>query len=165
MTRAERAAQWVLKNEGEWSDHPSDRGGRTKFGITEATARRHGLQVEDVTEADAVRIFVEDYWRFDRIKSDVVATKLFDIAVNCGTVSAVIMLQRALRILGRTEVKVDGRLGRFTLTAANATRDWVLLAALTYLQMDKYVGLAEKDPTQQVFLGGWLARANREVSL
>jgi lysozyme family protein len=39
------AFQKVIMVEGGYSDHPSDTGGKTQFGITEAVARANGRQV------------------------------------------------------------------------------------------------------------------------
>ncbi len=33
----------LIEREGGYSNHPSDRGGPTKYGITEAVARAHGF--------------------------------------------------------------------------------------------------------------------------
>ena len=33
----------LIEREGGYSNHPADRGGPTKFGITEAVARAHGF--------------------------------------------------------------------------------------------------------------------------
>lgn len=159
MTRAEQSAAWIIDtHEGGWSDHGADRGGRTSYGITEAVARKHGLDVRSVTRADAIRIVVADYWSYDWCKSDHVATKILDIAVNCGPGTAARLLQRALRLLGHDIVE-DGAIGPATKAAANRERGPKLLAALSYVQAARYVAIAEQDPTQRAFIGGWLVRA------
>lgn len=42
MTPFEEALKHTLGIEGEYSDHPSDSGGKTRYGITEAKARAWG---------------------------------------------------------------------------------------------------------------------------
>jgi len=52
----------ILKVEGGWSNHPSDRGGATKYGIIESEAKRHGLNVSALTLPQAIKIYYTDYW-------------------------------------------------------------------------------------------------------
>ncbi|MEL0594272.1 MAG: glycosyl hydrolase 108 family protein [Planktothrix rubescens PR222] len=52
----------ILKVEGGWSNHPSDGGGKTKYGIIESVAKRHGLSVANVTLPQAIKIYHTDYW-------------------------------------------------------------------------------------------------------
>ena len=40
MSDYNRAFEYAVGNEGGYSDHPADRGGKTKYGITESTLRR-----------------------------------------------------------------------------------------------------------------------------
>lgn len=37
MEGLDQALEWLLEEEGGWSNHPADRGGKTMFGITQAT--------------------------------------------------------------------------------------------------------------------------------
>jgi lysozyme family protein len=163
--RAQTLARWVLANEGAWSDHAADRGGRTMFGVTESVASKHGLDVERITEADAIRIYVADYWRWDWVQSDRVAAKLLDLAVNCGPGTAVRLLQRALRLLGDLQVVEDGVAGPVTQLYANRERPDPLLAALSYVQMQRYLDIVAADEGQRVFIRGWLSRAVRPINV
>lgn len=52
----------ILKVEGGWSNHPSDRGGATKYGIIESVAKRHGISVSNITLSQAIKIYYTDYW-------------------------------------------------------------------------------------------------------
>lgn len=52
----------ILKVEGGWSNHPNDRGGKTKYGIIESVAKRHGLNVSSITLPQAIKIYYTDYW-------------------------------------------------------------------------------------------------------
>jgi len=52
----------ILKVEGGWSDHPADGGGKTKYGITNAVAKRHGIEVTGITLPQAIKIYYQDYW-------------------------------------------------------------------------------------------------------
>lgn len=56
------AIHHILVPEGGWSNHPSDRGGATQYGIIESVAKRHGLNVRTLSKVDAIKIYYKDYW-------------------------------------------------------------------------------------------------------
>jgi hypothetical protein len=56
------AIHHILVPEGGWSNHPNDRGGATKYGIIESVAKRHGLNVANISKVDAIKIYYSDYW-------------------------------------------------------------------------------------------------------
>ncbi len=65
---------------------------------------------------------------YDKINSDDLASKIFETAIEIGTETAHILLQRALRSTGNF-VKEDGHLGEITLAAINTANAPALLAA------------------------------------
>ncbi len=54
----------ILNIEGSYVDNPADRGGPTKWGITEKTARAHGYKgnMRDLSRDEAYLILEQDYW-------------------------------------------------------------------------------------------------------
>jgi lysozyme family protein len=60
----------------------TDWGGLTKYGISQKAYP--GLSIPSLTIADAEAIYLKDYWRFNDVSSQVIANKLFQIAVNLG---------------------------------------------------------------------------------
>lgn len=111
------ALKLLLNHEGDFSDHKEDKGGATRYGVTEAEARRVGYR-GDMRELPldlAKQIFKRDYW--DKIKADelpvAVRYALFDAAVNSGVPQATRWLQRACG------VKDDGIIGPVTIAAAH----------------------------------------------
>lgn len=176
MSHFAQAFKEVVLVEGGYSNNPLDSGGATKFGVTEAVARAHGYQglMQDLQLHQAEAIYRRAYW--DRLRLDEVtllslpiALELFDTAVNCGTGVAAEFLQRSLNALNRAQadyqdVTVDGSLGAKTLDAFKAyvyrrgiKGERVLLRALNCLQGARYIELAERKQTQELFLFGWLA--------
>lgn len=167
----------LIEREGGYVNHPSDRGGPTKFGITEAVARAHGYAgaMRDLPRDEAVAIYKRLYWLrpgFDQVakRSDAVAAELFDSGVNMGPAVAATFLQRALSALNRTQkdyadLVPDGRIGPATLCALDTFLtlrgkkggETVLLRALDALQGERYIRLAERRPANEAFLYGWLA--------
>ena len=108
----------LLGHEGDFSDHPADPGGATRFGITEAVAREVGYR-GDMRELPlnlAKRIYLEKYWL--PISADDLPPGIryivFDGAVNSGPGQSVRWMQRALGVVD------DGKIGPKTLQAAYA---------------------------------------------
>jgi lysozyme family protein len=167
----------LIEREGGYANHPSDRGGPTKYGITEAVARAHGYSgaMRDLPRDEAAAIYKRLYWlrpRFDQVakRSQAVAGELFDTGANMGPAVAATFLQRALSALNRdrkdyADLVPDGRIGAATLAALDtflqlrgkATGENVLLRALDALQGERYIRLAERRPANEAFLYGWLA--------
>jgi lysozyme family protein len=167
----------LIDREGGYVNHPSDRGGPTNFGITEAVARAHGYSgsMRNLPRSEAAAIYKRLYWlrpRFDQVerRSEAVAAELFDSGVNMGPSVAATFLQRALSALNRdrqdyADLVPDGRIGPATLAALDRflelrgkrKGETVLLKALDALQGERYIRLAERRPANEAFLYGWLA--------
>lgn len=170
----ESAFQHTVGVEGGYSNHPSDRGGPTKFGITEQVARANGYK-DDMAEMPlyvAQRIYRMQYWdlmKLDSIDglSSQIADELFDTCVNMGVGTAGKFLQRALNVFNRgatayPDLTVDGVIGPMTvsnlktfLTLRGEAGKRVLLTALNAQQGVRYMEIAEKNPTQEDFEFGW----------
>jgi lysozyme family protein len=174
--RIDQLIEEVIEREGGYVDHPADRGGPTRWGITEAVARRQGYMddMRHLPQSDAAAIYKRLYWllpSFDKIAevAPALAAELFDTGINMGTGTATGFLQRALNALNReardyADLTVDRRTGPATLLALNAflrkrgkAGEDVLLKAVEALQGAHYVQLAETRPSQEAFLYGWLA--------
>jgi lysozyme family protein len=166
----------VIDREGRYVNHPADRGGPTRWGITEAVARAQGYDgdMRDLPRGEAVSIYRRVYWLrpgFDRValRAPAIAAELFDTGVNMGTAAATGFLQRALNALNRSardypDIAVDRTIGPRTLSALDgflqargAGGQIVLLRAMEALQGERYIALAERRPSQEAFLYGWLA--------
>lgn len=130
----------------------------TKFGIS--AAAYPALDIANLSADDAVAIYRRDWWdRFGLARLPMpLAGKLLDAGVNIGMVEAVRCLQRALRAYGRP-VAEDGKLGASTLAAAMTATPDALLAALREALAGHYRLIAARDPSDQRYLAGWLARA------
>lgn len=166
----------VIAREGGYSNHPSDRGGPTNFGITQAVARANGYagDMRQLPRAMAETIYRRLYWdrpgyAFVAEIAPHIAAELFDSAVNMGPATATGFLQRALNALNRNQkdypdLQVDRMLGAKTLGALRSfvalrgkAGEKVLLTAIETLQGERYLALAESRPANEAFLYGWLA--------
>ena len=166
----------LIDREGGFVDHPADRGGATRWGITEAVARAAGYAgaMAAMPRGVAAGIYRRSYWERPGYagvaeRAPKLAAELFDTGVNMGPAVASGFLQRALNALNRggrdyPDVAADGRIGPRTLAALDgylAVRgragERVLLKAVEAMQGERYLRLAEARPANEAFLYGWLA--------
>jgi lysozyme family protein len=144
----------TLKNEGGFVDNPNDRGGATNMGIEQRDLP--DIPIRDLTVAQAFAYYQESYVKpwMNEIESQAVADKIFDMAVLLGIQTAVRLLQRAL---GFSTDDQDGNYGAITARAVNEDGDNVLAPYKTMLAAHMQ-WIVQKNPSQQVFLAGWLRR-------
>lgn len=148
----DQAFEKLLGLEGDYSDHPADPGGKTRFGITEAVARQHGYNgdMRHLPVGTAKAIYRMSYW--DKVRADelpdVVRYAVFDGAVNSGPAQAVKWLQRALRVMD------DGVVGPVTLATAGAADPYKVLASMLGQRLQFMAGLN----TWPAFGRGWALR-------
>lgn len=174
MSGFEEAFRRVVMVEGGYSDHPSDTGGKTQFGITEAVARANGYagDMRVLPLATAKTIYKRQYWdtlRLDDVDAIAprVADELFDTAVNMGVGIAGRFLQRVLNALNRggadyQDAVIDGVVGPMTVHSLRAyiqrrgrEGETVLLRALNALQGTRYIEISEGRPQNEAFTYGW----------
>jgi len=110
----------LLGHEGGYSNHPSDPGGETMWGVTKTVAQANGYvgPMRDLPVTIAKAIYHRQYWapvRCDELPG-ALRYAVFDAAVNSGTVQAAKWLQRAI---GATD---DGRVGPQTIAMARAAQ-------------------------------------------
>lgn len=112
LTSFETAVNRVLEHEGGFVDHPSDPGGATNFGITQAVAREHGYKgdMRDLPLTLAKDIYYKSYWLKSHADTlpPALAFQVFDAAVNHGVQRSIVLLQRA------AGVEPDGIVGTVT---------------------------------------------------
>jgi lysozyme family protein len=166
----------LIGREGGYVDHPADKGGPTKWGVTEAVARAAGYRgaMRDLLRDFAAALYRRTYWLrpgFDRVLpiAPQIAAELFDTGVNMGPAVAIGFLQRALNALNRggrdfADLAPATRIDDATLAALTAFLklraphgEAVLLKALEALQGERYLHLAEARPANEAFLYGWLS--------
>ena len=147
----------LLGHEGKYSNHPSDPGGATCWGVTERVARAAGYDGEmaDMPVFVAKSIYSRDYWNVCLCESFPAEVRfpLFDAAVNSGTKQAIKWLQKSL---GVTD---DGIIGRVTLLASKNQP-----GAITAMRMAGYrLQFMSSLPTWSVFGRGWTNRIAKNL--
>lgn len=168
-------------HEGMYANNSLDRGGETYRGISRKFwPGWKGWKEVDLLRAqgktgNAIRskkldglvddFYKDNFWRplgCDGIQSQIIADEMFDTGVNMGVKQAVRFLQEALVISG-LNISIDGRIGPKTLAATNGADTEILLRLLNILQGEKYLQIVRADPSQRLFLRGWLRRADSDV--
>lgn len=156
----------VLKKEGGYVNHPKDRGGPTNYGITQKVYNnyRKGLptkDVKDITMEEVESIYYKNYYLKSRANLLEAGLDLFhfDCAVNHGPKQAIILLQRAV---GADE---DGVIGKQTLGKVASFTGGIDNLIRSYSQVREafFNAIVKNDPSQKVFLKGWLNR-NKKVA-
>lgn len=150
MNRLDKCLDWIIAAEGGIANDPRDRGGLTKYGISQAAYP--SLDIAKLTEADAKAIYIRDYWTPCKCAHLPAGVDLvvFDSAVMMGVFASSVHLQRALN------VTPDGDIGPKTLAAATARGTEILPALLT-----ERMFYLMATPTWKVHRRGWTLRTFR----
>ena len=108
----------------------------------------------DTATALYKRLFWDRY-QYGKINDQIAATKVMDVAVNCGPGRAHKMAQEAA---GLPAAQRDGILGPASFAAINATPDFTVKMAA--VQDRYYKAIVAAKPNQVCFLKNWLRRAS-----
>jgi len=147
----------MLASEGGYVNHPSDPGGRTNLGVTQATwenwigRQSDESEMRSLTSDKVEPMYRKKYWdavRGDEIQNGGVAYLLFDFAVNAGVGRSIKTLQTSIG------VTADGAFGPITMAAVQATDPVELIERFSQAKEDFYRSLNTFD----VFGKGWLNR-------
>ena len=154
MGQFQHCIKVILTEEGDLSDHASDPGGLTKYGISSRAYPT--LNIRALSIEDAEDIYRRDYWRpihGDALPSGI-ALLLFDSAVNFGAGAAIKLLQRALKV---TE---DGIMGVETLNAVERISHRAPVQFLIDLCAERALRYA-RNSNLNTFGRGWFRRLFR----
>jgi lysozyme family protein len=157
----DEALSRLLTHEGGYSDHPSDPGGPTNFGITIHDYRKYvrpnatAADVRSMKLADAKRIYREKYWnamRCDELPAGV-DYAVFDYGVNSGIGRSGKVLKRMLGLDAGTSVVTPD-----VIAVANRHDPKTLVGAIC----DERLRFLQALKTWPVFGKGW-GRRVKEV--
>jgi len=163
MTPIDTILDEIIRREGGYVNHPSDRGGPTNFGITAHTlgAWRKlsrpatAAEVHALTKDEARAIYRQQYITgpgFDAVTHPGLLHLLVDSGVHSGPKRAVQWLQVALG------VTADGIIGPKTRAALAATDQAVLYSKVLGQRLRHLGRLITNDPKQSAFAAGWMNR-------
>ena len=154
MSDFDKAIEITLKFEGGLSDHVNDKGGLTKYGISQKAYP--GVDIRALTLEKAKEIYKRDYWapmHCDEVMWPVNLC-LFDHAVNSGVPRVKNIFQYILK------VNVDGKIGFRTIASANLADPIDLSKRLLDQRTVNFINIAKNNPDQSNFLLGWIRRVN-----
>ena len=159
----EDALKFVLKWEGGFTNHPKDPGGATNKGITQKVydvykvSRKHPkMSVKHILDFEVKEIYETKYWDLVRAKwlKAPLGLVMFDTAVNFGPAGAIRRLQKALKlkITGTWTQEISD-----VIHECDAGKVALEICKLRKIWRNYRV---KQNPSQKVFLQGWLNRDN-----
>lgn len=163
MAVFEKAKSLILTLESKRvTDDPDDRGGLTKYGISQR--QYPDLDIANLSEADAYTLFEDDFWRKYRIgeiENQGIANQVFLLFIHMNPLHAAMIAQAAINACGRgiVTVKPDGVMGTLTIRALNSLADGWLSNRIRIETIHYYFQLTEHDKSQLKYFRGWVRRA------
>lgn len=165
----------LIEREGDYVDNPNDRGGATRWGITEAVARAHGYagDMRDLPRDLAAAIYTHTYidapgFNLVLAVSPPIGEEMIDTGVNMGVGLPGPWLQRILNALNQQahtfpDLTVDGHIGPVTIRALQSVLkrrgvdgEKVIVQALNCQQGARYLDITEGRPQNEAFYFGWM---------
>jgi len=167
MAKVELLVPKILKWEGGFVNHPNDKGGATNKGITISTytyyrklKRLPAPSVNDLKNLsndewmDILKTLYWDKWKADEIHNQSIANLLVDWTWGSGAYG----IKYPQQVLG---VVADSIVGKKTLAAVNDyPNQEELFKKLWNRRKKHFEDIANRDPSQKVFLKGWMNRLN-----
>lgn len=173
MSNFNIAYEIVKKNEGnKITNDENDKGGETNAGITYPFYAIRAKRLFGVSPSlvhfrnlseDSKRKIYQDFWRelnIEKINSDVIASFIFDFAVNSG--QAVRIIQKTIQQNAVSDIKPDNIIGQVTIASINAATEqlgehyFLCLLKLDRLAYLHKIGMEDK--SQRKFWAGWFRR-------
>ena len=157
----------IIKAEGGYTNDPTDRGGATNFGITQATLEAYSgvkqtpASVKALTLQEAKKIYTANYAApYVALNNPIIFKFLVNTAVQHGQGGAAKIIQTALGIA------VDGAMGPNTKAKLQAAEGEAakLLANLVAARLRYYTNIVKKNPSQIKYICGWANRIAGDLS-
>ena len=167
MADIQKLIPFILRWEGGYVNDPLDKGGATNKGVTIATWKAGGYDIDGdgdidendvklISEADFGIILRKYYW--DKWKADlIISQSIANIVVDWTWASGVWGIKIPQRILG---VKEDGLVGQKTIDAINEADPFFLFLRLKDERIRFIDNIIKNNPNQLRFKMGWYNRIN-----
>ena len=152
----------IKRWEGGFCNHPKDKGGATNKGVTLATYRMvYGKNktvddLKNMSDKEWDYIFTKLYWnkwKADEIKNQSIA----NILVDWVWMSGLGTIKKIQSLFGLT---ADGIVGNKTISYINSHDQEEVFNKIWNRRKSFYESLVKNNPSQKVFLKGWMNRLN-----
>ena len=152
----------IKKWEGGYSDNPNDRGGATNSGVTLAVYQsvygknKTKNDLKKMTNEQWDYIFTKLYWnkwKADEINNQSIA----NILVDWVWMSGLGTIKKIQSLFGLT---ADGIVGNKTISYINSHDQEEVFNKIWNRRKSFYESLVKNNPSQKVFLKGWMNRLN-----
>lgn len=168
MAKFFSALDMVLAHEGStYVDDTADSGGASKFGISlrfyrsKIQADANAEAIKSLSIIEASDIYDKYWWQrapFAEINDQKLCNRVFDLAVNMGSSSAIKCLQQAVNACVAVHLVLDGMLGQKTIAEVNKLDALTIYNALIDAATIHYQAIVANNPKDAAFLNGWLNR-------
>lgn len=139
---------------------------KDKYGTSASVINKYAGSDKDLQSA--IRSFYKtnfwDVYNLDKVTDQAIAEEMFDTGVNMGIAIESKFLQRALNLTNNNQklykdLLVDGVIGPVTIgTLNNHPNKRLVLNILNIMQGARYIEIAEKNQTQEMFMNSWISR-------
>jgi lysozyme family protein len=171
-TKFKKISAIILRHEGGYVNQASDKGGPTNHGIAWNTWQAYAqedLNVEptldnlkQLTSEQAETIYLKRYWEpkgFCKFNDQRVALMVYDWTITSS--GAAKQIQSMLNSRYDANIEIDGGMGNKTVEALNSIDNQEkLLNEIANLRRDYYTNITINNPSQIVYLKGWLKRVD-----
>lgn len=141
---------------------------KSKYGASAAIINKHAGT--DAALQKAIKSFYKtnfwDVYSLDKVNDQAIAEEMFDTGVNMGIKVEAEFLQRALNLTNNNgklfkDLFVDGDIGPITLGVLNNhPNKKLVLKILNVMQGARYIDIAERNKTQEMFINSWFSRVS-----
>lgn len=173
MANIKEALKITLAHEGGYVFDVDDPGGETYKGVARnANPKWSGWEYIDSLKKKSnfpknldsniqlqdsiISLYKSNYWdviKGDSINNQLIANKIFDIAINMGAKTASRLVQITLG------VTVDGNIGNESITALNGVNFDLFMSQFRLVIISRYMAICKNRYKSRKFLYGWIKRA------
>ncbi len=171
-SRFDDAINPIIKQEGGYVNHPNDRGGPTKWGITlnfyqesvDSDATKE--DIKNLSKETAKELYKTSFWQPNNFVvgelslGDLpvpIGEVILSYSINMGQKTGHALLQKGINNLGY-DISEDGWLGPNTIDTAENCDPLELLKAISIKASTRYNEIILSNRSQRVFLEGWMRR-------
>jgi len=171
-SRFDTAINPIIDQEGGYVNHPNDRGGPTKWGITlnfyqesvDSDATKE--DIKNLNKETAKELYKTSFWQpnsfvvGDLSLGDLpvpIGEVILSYSINMGQKTGHTLLQKGVNNLGY-DISEDGWLGPNTIETAEKCDPTDLLREISIKAATRYNEIILSNRSQKVFLEGWMRR-------